>query len=565
MEREGEVAERLFQIHKVKKENLERAREAAEKELEEKYNFKPNISTKAKITTGREDIATVNKEWIQQRDAKLEQKRRQLEEEEAGQLTSPTLSKGTQLIVTRMKNRQARNLSHEDSLVSKQQQAKQAFLDKIECEYRNKNPGTPRITSAAAKIQRTGEISERLYQLSFDLKERKDKLAKERLLEEKRKYRFRPQINHAELTRIFPTESDYLRRKTEKRAYQQSNFEKEWMYQPQLNPVSVEIAARLPQTTKDRLFQAKVTAVKEYHDPSCTFSPKINEKSRDLVAERDVQHNIVEDLYSKEQRRQKKLKDLRREKEERELRECTFSPRTRDEKTESEWESGSLVRGSDIIERARKWKKRREEKLRREREEQQKKEMEECTFQPNLSRNRDSLSTTMDSVQSNSTDPLGFSEFIERQESARRKREQEWRNVFTTGEKWRPQPTTPKEFKLGRSMLSTSTLKALAKPMSPPSFKERSMLNLSEEWSDDEADGLSLPPSGTFSRLATSEILSQCNLSEIQHVPEENTTDSLALDTRHKTVFSISFNHIVPSSEWMRRHEEKQVAESELS
>eukprot|EP00761_Pharyngomonas_kirbyi_P013056 gb/GECH01013083.1/.p1 GENE.gb/GECH01013083.1/~~gb/GECH01013083.1/.p1 ORF type:complete len:677 (+),score=182.43 gb/GECH01013083.1/:1-2031(+) len=568
LQRDGQVTERLFQVYKMREENLDKARQELESEIKEKYNFKPSISSKAKSTSGREDVASVNQEWIQQKEAKLEQKRREAQEEERGQLSDPALSKGTMKIIDRIKTRQKEKMPPEDNLINRQQQAQQAFWDKIETEYREKNPGTPRITPAAAKIQRTGEVSDRLYQLSFELKDKKEQLVQEQLAQEKEQFQFKPRVNHSEIERIFPTEDDYWRRRIERTEIPASeDTEKsEGLYRPQLNPVSEEIAARLPQKTRDRLFQPKMNTMRGFQDPSCTFSPRINDRSRELSTEKEDQRDIVQDLYSKEQKRRERLEALRKEMEESELKECTFSPRkpgSTEEKSESEYEKKLTARGTNIIDRARKWKKKREEKLRYEREESIKKEMAECTFQPNIIRERDNLSETLDSIQTDDSEIIGFDEFVERQELARRKRQEAEKSVFTTGDSWRPRRTTPKEPKLGRSKLSSSALKALSKPMSPPSFKDQSNLSLTQEWTQVEAETPQLPPSGVFSRHATPDILSQCNVSEIEPVNDENTVDSLSYDTRHKSLFSISFNHLEPSAEWMKRREEKYAGDDE--
>lgn len=160
------------------------------------------------------------------------------------------------------------------------------------------------------------------------------------------------------------------------------------MHHPKINPVSLAIAAKLSSTARERLYSnAKTLSPKNKHNQQDTpevfsFSPNINQKSRDLEELRRSNKGVmarIDSLYNREKKKVEYLKQLKTQQLETELEQCTFSPLTRGGYVET-------VPPKPFNERALKWEAKRKNRIDREKTEVEKKIMEECTFQPNIDR-----------------------------------------------------------------------------------------------------------------------------------------------------------------------------------
>ncbi|KAF0975426.1 hypothetical protein FDP41_005420 [Naegleria fowleri] len=229
---------------------------------------------------------------------------------------------------------------------------------------------------------------------------------------------------------------------------------KDLSHKPELNSLSLEIASRLPTTSKERLFSPSSkppTSPRLLDESHYTFRPQINKKSEEI--ELSKQHIGFEqrlyEMYKKTSNTQKKIEEKKKELMEKELEGCTFTPDV------AKTINKIHVKGKNIEDRTMIWEMRRRQKLLKGKMEVESKEMEGCTFSPNTQRLK------LPSPKS-SGDPLGFEEFLKRQRQAREKKS-ELEKVFRTGEKWRNQITIPKEFSFGAK--EGIKIKALQKPV----------------------------------------------------------------------------------------------------
>lgn len=97
------IEERLTYLEKQKLERLEQMRQKL-LEAEQSFSFKPTISkASSDITKNRSNVIEINKNWAEQREQRLEAKRKQKEQEELSHLRMPELSQRTLKIIQQMK------------------------------------------------------------------------------------------------------------------------------------------------------------------------------------------------------------------------------------------------------------------------------------------------------------------------------------------------------------------------------------------------------------------------------------------------------------------------------
>lgn len=504
---------------------------------------------------------------------KLEKKQRmKLPSEELQEETfAPKLNPNTLKIVEKMKQqkRDRGGMPVEEYLEKKEKDRQRALLKKTEEHFNNLAPGQPRITQRAAEIIREGSVSDRLYEESFKLNEKKLEIQQQKQLQEQYMYEFQPRINTLDIDRGDSLVFDHLlEREQQLKAKKRENMEKllekeRQLHHPKINPVSEEIASRLPNSSQERLLQATKPLKRDY-SPSWTFRPKINQKSKQIELEKtgnvDFQSRI-DRLYNHEKKKKEKILQLKSEYEQRELEECTFSPRM----------NQAEVRVASFEERTSNWEKKRRAKMAREREVVEKKSMEECTFRPITNAEKRLYESALraghssDSLLNGSLDdPIGFEEFVQRQREARAMKEQSVKGVFTTGEKWRNEITVPKEFNLG--MKRSTSIKSLRKPLSPSRNVSRGLIEDSDDDSGREGatsiqdadktkektisneDSLDVPPQGLFSSMSSFKILEGLN-----HL-YQSPTKSSNKDSRNQTANTFLIMETTSSEEWAKRN-----------
>jgi len=343
------------------------------------------------------------------------------------------------------------------------------------------------------------------------------------------------------------------------------DYYKDQPYKPELNSLSLEIASRLPSTSKERLLN-KPNVPRTYEQ--YPFKPQLNKKSLVIDSEKnrfETFEERVNEMYKKTTNVQKKIEEKKKEFMEKEMEGCTFSPDV------SRSVNKVNIRGRTISDRAAAWEMRRQQKLMRGKIQMEEKKMQNCTFNPNTARIKVSSPK-------NTIEALGVEEFVSRQKIAREKKN-EMEKVFKTGDKWKNQITIPKEFSFGSK--DGIKIKSLQKPVtqtlankktnyfdsSMDQGKEPSMIlhDGALRYDEDENNLVTnistfdkqekqflapdVPPQGLFSSKTTFSILDCSAGSPSQQSNSENGSSVL------QSLINLS---ISPSKEWMKRSKQKE-------
>jgi hypothetical protein len=507
-----QLVDRFDALEKERTDRLERLKKMSEP----KYDFKPKIS-KASEELANSRIGLDHSQYmnttIEREDRNTAIRNRLLSQEGEEHTFAPKLNKRTQKIVAKMKERRPQGMAIEDYLERKELERQEQLLEMAESKQQKKNyTFTPRITAQAAQIVRHGSITERLYEESFRINEKKQYLLQmQNQMHEQ--YEFQPKINqnsrmiNEELYQdVLPIHDNLLRKSQISKQRQQSKVEElermeREMHNPRINPVSAVIASRLP-PSKERLTNRSQSAGKRLGKPELddsrrsktpkpkqeknefTFKPNINRKSIEWNRNTFKQDfdSRVHQWHLNEKRKNEKLVVERRIKEEESVKECTFEPKrfTQNAKVQSSRHNHLLSKSFDH--RNTQWEMKRKAKISKEQNAKKQAEVEECTFKPVVKTIPGNLLNTTNTVYAASlVDPLGFDEFVQRHEEARiRKAESEKRAVKATGSKWQNKLTVPKEFKFGQR---NPHVKALDPIVSP---KTKNQLEGTHRWRREE-------------------------------------------------------------------------------
>eukprot|EP01006_Ploeotia_vitrea_P027886 TRINITY_DN60667_c0_g1_i1.p1 TRINITY_DN60667_c0_g1~~TRINITY_DN60667_c0_g1_i1.p1 ORF type:complete len:718 (+),score=66.95 TRINITY_DN60667_c0_g1_i1:47-2200(+) len=519
------LADRFAAQEQERRHRLEQKRRMLEENKDE-YSFKPKLSRRAR-SMGTRNTASACKAWTQGRQERLEEMRQRKEQQELAQVQNhPKMNPRSQRIVYRkmMQHKQqhptAPPLEFADHQIEKNRLAKMALREKLLNEEAGKNPGTPKITSFAASLQRDGDIGDRLYEMWVEKKERETE--EQWALEAGLHGTHSPIItrNAQSIQRQLPIHDELLARheyaqmRKEEVLSAMHELERD-QHRPVINPVSDEIASRLPQSTEDRLFTKRK---KDEPQNNYSFQPELNPKSRELASERSggrLTHSTsmsssasqstapynsehVENLLRQAEQSKERKQQLRAENEEKIMKECTFKPNV-GRKESSIPSSVKTYEQADMYQRVVQWAKKRDSKLIEEMNKKKVKDMEECTFTPkahkappqhpgNLTPRShphsqaashlgshipqmepdESMTSATDVLSHDGSqvpNPWGFEEFVLRHQEARERRE-DTQKIFATGKRWTNALTKPKPFKLGQPY--AHPIKSLQKPTMPP-------------------------------------------------------------------------------------------------
>ena len=385
-------------------------------------------------------------------------------------------------------------MNHADAMLERDRLAKLAQWERFQQEQANENHN-PKITAYAATIQHELSAPDRLYQQSFEAEEKKAARLREKL-SSTGPSAFSPRITaHAEsVTRNRPVEDDLMDRYISGLAAKQEAIHAEQQrsklnHTPAINPVSDVIATRLQQSTKERLLTTKQKVV--YRDPEeePTFAPATNNPaSRSSSTDSDA---FKEMLRKDEEKRREKIERLREERERKEMADCTFTPRTHHVRGQSPSASQTPL---GVWERSSQWVKRRSLRVEDERRQKAEEEVAGCTFQPAIAPRKDPNAGSGVQIYGGDGRPWGVSEYLARQDEARRIAKQREERLKTPVDRWRNAPTVVEEFQLGRRE-NNVPIRALERPASGvtpnPSAWEDMMVN----------DGDAPPPQPSSSLL----------------------------------------------------------------
>ena len=466
------IEERFIELENRRQNDLKEAR-AGREEDKPQFTFKPNITKKGKRAAVRTNTSGgVQDQWKQRRDQKLDDARQRVVIEELSQMqTAPTINEHSQRIIER-KTKDDSGISrgphytHADSLLERDRLSKLNLWEKYQQEQVEQQPGNPKITPFAANLQRDGEICQRLYEQSFDKEERKNHLALKKMQDEGTECYHTPRItmNAAVLRRCIPVEDDLLERhevsKTRKEEGMRQTLEREQhLHKPAINPVSDEIASRLCQTSKERLYGQKTdySALQQQFLDAQESVQSSQRRSSSLHRRSSTVDFHLRGKRGKELS-EKRMGLLRSQHESKVMEDCTFKPRICRPPLDR------ANNNMDFLNRAQQQMKKKDENLREARLERDLKERSDCPFKPNIGYFSDGPSKD-EGIYGGDGKAWGFGDFVERHRMARKLQTDKEKGGWVTGKNWKNQVTVPNEFSLGRK---EGPIKSLQKPLSPP-------------------------------------------------------------------------------------------------
>ena len=495
---EKPVEERFLELAARREKDLEQAKRGREEDAPQ-YSFKPKINKKGKQAASRTSSHGAADQWKQRRDQKLEEARKRQLVEMMSMQRDPHINEHSRKIVER-KVRDDSGLgrgphyTHADSLLERDRLAKLQLWEKYQRELAEQQPGNPKITPFAASLARDGNVCERLYENSADQCERKNYLLQKKYTSDHDECVREPRITMraAMIERSQRVEDDLLERhevaQARKEEHMKQAIERErHLHQPAINPVSDEIASRLCQTARERLYGQKVdySALQEqysYQQPQQVSKPR----RRSGSARRSTSLGA---MRGKDKKRREELRDQQDRKQ---MEECTFHPKTG---------RGPKDRGPQAVhmwenfhDRTAQRMKKKEEKLKEARKERDIEEVTVCPFTPNIgyqADGRDLYGDDNGQIYGGDGKAWGFDDFVDRQRSARKLQTDKERGAWVTGRNWKNEVTVPKEFALGKT--NKENVKSLQQPLSPPRLYPQDEYARTEDESY-EQDGAPPPP-----------------------------------------------------------------------
>eukprot|EP01060_Flectonema_neradi_P005845 TRINITY_DN13918_c0_g1_i1.p1 TRINITY_DN13918_c0_g1~~TRINITY_DN13918_c0_g1_i1.p1 ORF type:complete len:713 (+),score=154.37 TRINITY_DN13918_c0_g1_i1:103-2139(+) len=464
------IEERFIELENRRQNDLKDAR-AGREEDKPQFTFKPSITKKGKRATVRTNTAGAHDQWKQRRDQKLDDARQRVVIEELSQMQSaPVINEHSQRIIERKAKddsgiSRGPHYTHADSLLERDRLSKLNLWEKYQQEQVEQQPGNPKITPFAANLQREGEVCQRLYEQSFDKEERKNHLALKKAQEEGTECYHTPRItmNAAVLRRSIPVEDDLLERheisKSRKEEGMRQALEREQhLHKPAINPVSDEIASRLCQTSKERLYGQK-TDYSALQQQFLDAQESVQSSQRRSSSHRRRSSTVDFHLRGKRGKEisEKRIEDLRSQHESKIMADCTFKPRICRPPLDR------TNRQMDFLDRAQQQMKKKDENLREARLERDRREQDDCPFKPNIGYNSDIVRD--DGIYGGDGKAWGYGDFVERHRMARKLQSEKDKGGWVTGKNWKNEVTVPREFSLGRK---EGPIKSLQKPLSPP-------------------------------------------------------------------------------------------------
>ncbi|KEG10412.1 hypothetical protein DQ04_03741050 [Trypanosoma grayi] len=468
------------------------------KEMSTIAPFQPNISRRGRFATprARKMAAEARADWYRRREQCKEAARTAKILQDLSEVQgTPMINPHSERLAARRREKEGLSgLSGVEAMLERDRIAQMKRWEQHQLE--KETEPTPQITLYAATLHRNGDVGERLYAESYEKEERRLRKQRELLVGDVAP--FTPRISpYAAVTPRFHSVEDELMQKhiqslTLKEEKRHREEEQELRrHQPAINPVSEAIAAKLPETSLERLYRhprqtprhvdpAAATAAATVAATATTMTaPSFQDSSNgDGGASRvaSLPESMAEALQSYEERRLEKLRRLREEQEQRQRAECTFAPVTNGR--------GPTVGGSEsVVERNQKWLVRREGRLRELRERKEAEKVRGCSFRPE--REATPMNSSRgESVYGGDGTAWGVQEYLERQEEARRlRREREARLQRRPSSAPRPATTTPREFALGRR--ESVPVRSLRRPPQVPLMSPEKPEALLPEGRDD--------------------------------------------------------------------------------
>ncbi|CUG92470.1 Hypothetical protein, putative [Bodo saltans] len=320
------------------------------------------------------------------------------------------------------------------SLLVRAARARGALLER---ETANASSPHPQITSKASALLRDGTAFERLYaSRSEKISEPQEELRS--LIEESlcsgvpvitaKAQALQRRAGHSVSDDLY----DDARRSREQRMRRATTPPARAT--PRIDAVSEIIAAQLPQSSAQRLLVPKRSVVATIDAP---FAPSISKASARIASQRENNTPRHEVLHRDSYRRATRTHEQSASKAKSELENCTFHPIISTRAANSRLEASAFERMS-------KWQQRRDQRIEDERIKQLADEEKQCTFVPSTN---PAKATVVDiDIYGGDGRAWGFHDFVDRQQTARKMRDEEQHHVaasFTDGSNWSRTTTRP--------------------------------------------------------------------------------------------------------------------------
>lgn len=470
----GRIIKRLYSLAEEREKLREYKYQALEKEDEARLGqwFKPSISSLGN-RANTQTKAVRHQQWEAKKQERLAEHRRSILLKELQHVRQgPEINPRSEALAARAREREGLgNLSHIEAMMERDRMAQLQRWENEQRHLSDEAPGTPRITAMAARMHAKTDIFDRLYAMTPPrYSSRKEAPNPDDLVNDvTRPFQQHTPVITAEAIKRFSTDGGllerqeaYLQKKNERLRKAQDDEDRR--HNPQIDRMSARIAAALPETSETRLTNAALGLHSSQSSARRLASPGASLGRGSGVAASYSRQNtsdgnqgqhahpnapstatanelaVYERAVVAEMRRQQRLQKAREEHRQKQLQECTFQPETTGAAAKVVGPAATPL--ERMAQRSAEWARKRDDKLSSMRSEEGKKETEDCTFQPQIAHPQ--LRQFDSPLYGGDGKPWGVNEYIQRQDAARRiKEEREGAHLAVNSGSISARPTPP--------------------------------------------------------------------------------------------------------------------------
>jgi hypothetical protein len=464
IQRDSAIEVRLANVAEEKKQvglfNIQ-IMEKRERGIIEKW-FHPQISAKGKRSTGKakkEKQKLLHETWEYKRQQRIEELRKEKIVKELGDVRGmPDIDPRSELLAARRREKEGMaGYTHLEAMLERDRLAKLARWEEQQRAAQAATIASPKITTFAATMRRSGDVADRLMAEAAAREERR--LERERLyLEEERGGQGGTPGREFRPDELLARHQLAVQRRDER--IRQVHANESRMHNPTINPTSDHLASRMSQSTMERLTtppRSRTPGRSEQQQPRSTTPRSVRGGGEDS--------NLFERLQLAEARRKLHIEAAKSEKEAKELEACTFAPAT----TVNYYPPAQADTPRGVYERMKQWDQRRQDRIDEQRKRGAAEELDGYTFAPRINAAQNSNFST-DNIS-------GFQDFVTRQQSAARQRPEGDRPPAQHDGSHRQASTTPQAPLLGRERDAVAPGRApvvlsLQRPVPVPSMAD---------------------------------------------------------------------------------------------
>jgi hypothetical protein len=292
LERSEPIITRLYKLENEKRKMAEYKQMETDRREEKIFEhlFKPKLSRRGQRTQGR-TMRSQHDLWDYKREARIQDQRlAQIAREMSTVQDAPEINTRSEMLAA--KRREAEGMagySHFEAMLERDRLAKLAQWEKEQLRRHMENPGTPRITELAARMQSDMNVVDRLYARAQQREEKlahlAESIAQEREAEARaspaaaapgggfgggltpapRHHHHHHQHHHYSASPspdpgddrrdVYERNADFARDREAR--LQRMRDDEDARHRPVLDPTSVALASRMDETTQDRLLRPR--------------------------------------------------------------------------------------------------------------------------------------------------------------------------------------------------------------------------------------------------------------------------------------------------------------------